>query len=95
MIDPLVYIPNAFTPEGVNPIFKPIVSFHDFRDYEFSIVDRWGQVVFQSTDPDLCCNGTHRLRNEIVPVGVYCYVVRVVDGNNQEYYFRGTVTVVR
>lgn len=95
VIEPLVYIPNAFTPEGANPIFKPIVSFHDFRDYECSIVDRWGQVVFQSTDPDLGWNGTHRLRNEIVPVGVYCYVVRVVDGNNQEYYFRGTVTVVR
>lgn len=95
VIEPLVFIPNAFTPGGLNPIFKPILSFHDVSEFEFNVIDRWGQIVFQSTDPELGWDGTHRLRNETVPLGVYAYVVKVVDGNNQEYYFRGTVTVVR
>jgi len=94
VIDPLVYVPNAFTPEGVNPIFIPVVSFHDINKYEFSILDRWGQLVFQTHDVNQGWDGTHP-NGKLVTNDVFVYVVKVVDGNNQEYYYRGTVTVVR
>ncbi|WP_300663087.1 gliding motility-associated C-terminal domain-containing protein, partial [Fluviicola sp.] len=94
VIEPLVYIPNAFTPGGINPIFIPVVSFQDVSKYEFSIVDRWGQLVFQTNDPATGWDGHHQQSGKLVAPNVYVYVLKVVDGNNQEYYFRGNVTVI-
>lgn len=94
-LTPLVYIPNAFTPDGYNPIFIPVVTFSDITKYEFSVVDRWGQVLFQTTDITKGWNGTHPGTDKPVTNDVFMYVVKVVDGNNQEYYYRGTVTVVK
>ncbi len=93
--EPLVYIPNAFTPDGNNPIFFPVIGFTDFSGYEFSIFDRWGQVVFQTNDPQAGWDGTHPNNGKEVPLGVYGYVVTLKDGNFQEYVYRGHVTVVK
>ncbi|WP_343631270.1 gliding motility-associated C-terminal domain-containing protein [Fluviicola sp.] len=94
VIEPLVYVPNAFTPGGLNPIFIPVVSFQDVSKYEFSIVDRWGQLVFQTNDPAQGWDGHHQQSGKLVAPNVYVYVLKVVDGNNQEYFFRGNVTVI-
>lgn len=95
VIEPLVYVPNAFTPGGLNPIFTPVVSFQDVSKYEFSIVDRWGQVVFQTNDPTVGWDGIHQQSGKLVEPNLYVYVLKVVDGNNQEYFFRGNVSVIR
>lgn len=95
VFEPLVYIPNAFTPNGANPIFIPVVTFQDVTKYEFSIVDRWGQLVFQSTDPTVGWDGIHQQSGELVAPNTYVYVLKVVDGNNQEYFYRGHVSVIR
>lgn len=94
VIEPLVYIPNAFTPGGLNPIFIPVVSFQDVSKYEFSVVDRWGQVVFQTNDPTVGWDGHHQQSGKLVAPNLYVYVLKVVDGNNQEYMFRGNVSVI-
>jgi hypothetical protein len=94
VIEPLVYVPNAFTPGGLNPIFIPVVSFQDVSKYEFSIVDRWGQVVFQTNDPTVGWDGVHQQSGKLVAPNLYVYVLKVVDGNNQEYFFRGNVSVI-
>ena len=95
VFEPLVYIPNAFTPGGVNPIFIPVVTFQDISKYEFSVIDRWGQLVFQTHDPTVGWDGIHQSSGKLVEPNTYNYVLKVVDGNNQEYYFRGFVAVIR
>lgn len=97
IIEPIVYIPNSFTPgtDGINDLFKPVVTFYDVNNYEFSIVDRWGQVVFQTTDPNQGWNGEHDASGKLVTNDLFCYVLKIKDGNNQEYIFRGTVAVLR
>lgn len=95
VIEPLVYIPNAFTPGGANPLFIPVVSFQDISKYEFSVLDRWGQLVFQTSDPTEAWDGKHQQSNKLVEPNTYVYVLKVVDGNNQEYFYRGTVSVIR
>jgi gliding motility-associated-like protein len=46
-----VFFPSAFTPnqDGKNDIFKPIIT-GNIKHYEFFIYNRWGQVVFRTTD---------------------------------------------
>lgn len=64
--DMLVYIPNAFTPDGNghNEIFIPVTSGFDITHYEFMIFDRWGTQIFSSTEPNNGWDGTFR--------GEYC-----------------------
>jgi len=94
-IEPLVYIPNAFTPEGLNPVFRPVVSFIDIYNYELTILDRWGNRVFSTNDINEGWDGTHQLTGKLVEFGTYSYVVRITDGDKQEVLYRGHVTAVR
>ncbi len=94
-ITPLVYIPNAFTPGGLNPIFLPVVSFADVYSYEMTIFDRWGQPIFVTKDLAEGWDGTHQLTGKLVEFGLYSYKVTILDGNQQELVYRGHVTVIR
>ncbi len=51
---PVVYVPNAFTPngDGLNETFAPIITERLITEYELIIYDRWGHVVFYSTTPN-------------------------------------------
>jgi gliding motility-associated-like protein len=45
------FIPTAFTPnnDGKNDVFKPLI-FGNVKSYQFTIYNRWGEVVFKSKD---------------------------------------------
>lgn len=47
-----VYIPSAFTPngDGKNDVFKPVL-FGKVKQYRFAVYNRWGAVVFQTSEP--------------------------------------------
>jgi gliding motility-associated-like protein len=72
------YVPNAFSPngDGVNDtwevFFPTAVQILDFRA---SVFDRWGNLVFQSADPDVAWDGMFRSRP--LPSGVYIYQIEV------------------
>ena len=90
---PLIYIPNAFTPQGKNPIFKPVVTYIDIKNYTFSIIDRWGQIVYQTNEVENGWNGSSG--NQELSNGLYMYVLQYQDGNNKEYSTRGVVNLIR
>jgi gliding motility-associated-like protein len=52
------FLPNAFSPngDGVNDEFFPVFDC-SIRNYFITITDRWGNVRFQSTNPDERWNG--------------------------------------
>lgn len=54
-----VWVPNAFTPDqdGVNEVFKPIVKGYNPGSYHLFIFNRWGTLVFETTDPDRAWTG--------------------------------------
>ncbi len=62
------YIPSAFTPndDGLNDVFKPILL-GNVLQYRFVIYNRYGQVVFETTDLkagwDGKVNGTGQIAN--------------------------------
>ena len=75
----LYELPNVFTPNGdfINDLFKPFP--YCFVDkIEMTIVNRWGGVVFETTDPDVNWDGTDFSDNSMVKDGVYFYTC-VVD----------------
>lgn len=56
-----VFIPNAFTPnnDGLNDVFKPIIG-GKLNSYRFEIYNRWGELLFSTTEKDKGWNGTFK-----------------------------------
>jgi len=70
-----VFVPNAFTPDGnsINGVFKPSVLANEINDFNFSIYDRWGELIFTSNDPDIYWTGEYE--NGLIQDGVYVWVL--------------------
>ena len=85
--DQLLFIPNAFTPnsDGINDFF--LVKHSEYFPFEITIFNRWGELIFQSTDLDFRWDGKYN--GEIVPAGSYYYIV------TGKYVRKGALTVIR
>lgn len=76
---PLYELPNVFTPndDGKNEYFSPLVPYRQIESIELAIYNRWGQIVYETTEPSIGWDGVHKDSNEPVPSGVYYYVCTV------------------
>lgn len=93
-----VYIPNAFTPngDGHNDIFKPSITGGDVVAYEMLIVNRWGEVIFESTEIDLGWNGAGAKGSEYFSQNeVYVYYIRLTGLHSFTEEYSGSVTLIR
>jgi gliding motility-associated-like protein len=68
-----IFIPSAFTPndDGINDSFG--VKGEGIQNYKMLIYDRWGEVIYSSTNPFEHWDGKYN--NKPVEVGVYVYEV--------------------
>ncbi len=89
----VIYVPNAFIPTGYNTVFKPIGDIGEPQTYQFAIYNRWGQLVFQTTDVNQGWDG--KFNGEFVPAGAYVYYLLIDNGYEEPYEKIGTVTVIQ
>lgn len=70
----VLYLPNTFTPNGdeYNSSFGPLYDCVIF-DYFFEIYNRWGQLVFNSSEPAMQWDATYK--GAPVQDGVYIYKI--------------------
>lgn len=56
----LYFVPNTFSPnnDNLNEVFKPVLNGNDPSYYHFAIYDRWGILIFETSDPEAGWNGT-------------------------------------
>ena len=74
--DELYFVANSFTPypEGKNPEWG-FVGLKQLDEFELQVFDRWGEVVFETTDPSNTWDGKYE--NELCPQGVYTWRVKM------------------
>jgi len=89
----LIYVPNAFAPNGVNNVFKPILVNADMLNYTMIVMNRWGEVMFESTDPDQGWDG--RKGGRVQMEGVYSYYFRYANTNGAEKEKKGTFLLLK
>jgi gliding motility-associated-like protein len=81
-----VYVPNTFMPDGdrLNEVFS--ASFIGVKEIEIEIFNRWGQLIFTSTDLDFEWDGTYR--GQKVQTGTYVWKLKVLpeDKIDKELY---------
>ncbi len=88
-----IYIPNAFTPnsDGLNDFFGAVGEGIDW--FRMEIYDRWGELIFESSDVDVMWDGTYK--GKPVQVGTYVYRVSARLNNNDEFSKDGTLSLVK
>jgi gliding motility-associated-like protein len=86
------YMPNAFRPNGINTSFKPVTTSFGGTNYKFQIYNRWGQLVFETTDPTEGWDGTYNGKPYVV--GSYVYLLAYESVFGQEVLKQGTVTLI-
>lgn len=76
---PHYQLPNTFTPngDGQNDVFVPY-PFCFIEQIDLKVFNRWGELVFQTSDPHINWQGTN-LQGKELPSGVYSYVCRVFE----------------
>jgi gliding motility-associated-like protein len=91
----LFFVPNAFTPneDGVNDFFIGKGIF--ITEFEMLIFDRWGNLVYETTDLNKPWNGKVKNGAEFAQQDVYVYAIKVKDFKNEQHKFKGTVTLVK
>jgi len=91
----LTYIPNAFSPDGdrTNDMWKPSVFVHN--DYHMKIFDRWGRILFESSDPMIGWNGSEGNDGPACPIGTYTYDIYVTDEDDRPYFYQGLLNLIR
>ena len=91
---PVLIVANAFSPngDGINDEF--LISQLFTERYHIQIFDRWGKVVFVSTDPSVHWNGHIRSQGP-APEGVYTYVIEGLTLQQKEFSQSGTITLIR
>jgi gliding motility-associated-like protein len=95
--DPVVFIPNAFTPDedDLNNEFTAVFPENmKLASFEMYIYDRWGELVFYSQDPKEGWDGS--LAGYDAPDGVYSYLVKYKElGYVNKFQVTGSVVVIR
>jgi len=87
-----LYMPNAFRPGGLTPVFKPVFLFFNGKSYLFQIYNRWGQMIFETKQPDEGWDGTYMGNHS--STGTYLYRLVYQDYNGRTTEKRGAFTVV-
>jgi gliding motility-associated-like protein len=93
--DFVFYIPNAFSPDGdgINDTFIGKGVF--IKEFEMTIFDRWGNLIYKTTDINKPWDGKANRGNEIAQGDVYIYVVKITDIKDKSHSYKGVVTLVK
>lgn len=90
-------MPNAFTPnnDGLNDDFRGKGYLPGLREYNLSIWNRWGEKVYETSDPNSGWNGEYQNEGQQAMAGVYVFVVRYIGPRGEPYEQKGHVTLIR
>lgn len=90
---PTFIVPNAFTPnnDGKNDCFG-IQRWGNTEIKQFAVYNRWGSLVFQTSDASKCWDGT--ANGKLQQAGGYVYVIRA-NTLCGEVIRKGLVTLIR
>ena len=91
-----LYLPNAITPsnsDGLNDCFCiPEQNQRNMALFEIAVFNRWGEMVYYSTDKNFKWNGEYR--GEIQYQTIYNYVIKYTDMSGRPFRRIGSITVL-
>ncbi len=91
------YAPNAFTPNsnGNNDVFLPKGTGWNPSRYHLWIFDRWGNMVFDTTDMNKGWDGKAKNGSDIALIDVYVWKVQLANLKGNQRIYIGSVTLIQ
>ncbi|MFH1321826.1 MAG: PKD domain-containing protein [Bacteroidota bacterium] len=91
------YTPNAFSPngDGINDVFCPIAAGISDSEFEMTIYDRNGNLVYETTNINQPWTGRIKNDGKIAPEGIYIWLVIIENKYGEKYKHVGHVTLIR
>jgi len=93
IVTPLVDVPNAFTPNGDGTNDIVFVQGYAIGKMTWKIYDRWGLLVFTSSNVNTGWNG--RYKGELQPQEVYAYTLTIEFTDGTKINKKGDITLLR
>jgi len=95
---PIYNLPNIFTPggDGFNDFFVPF-PYKFVADVDMKIFNRWGDLAFETTNPNIGWDGKTLSNGKFVPSGVYFYICTVNEirlTGIEPRVIKGNVTII-
>ncbi|MEO8762450.1 MAG: gliding motility-associated C-terminal domain-containing protein, partial [Bacteroidia bacterium] len=92
-------LPNIFTPNGdnTNDQYIPVKNRY-IRSVDFVLYNRWGEIIYEATNPSLGWDGKSKQMKQPVPDGVYFYTCTVYEihyNGLKERKLKGFVQLIR
>jgi len=91
--NPNIYVPTAFTPDGSGTNDILFVRGEVMREIDFSVYNRWGELIFRTQDQNKGWDGT--IGGNPADPGVFVYHLKAICFDGQEYFEKGNVTLLR
>jgi gliding motility-associated-like protein len=89
-----LFVPNAFSPNNSTKNDSHCIYGTDcVSSMTFNIYDRWGNTVFESTDPNACWDGTYN--GQALDPAVFVYRLSATLSNTEVVKKQGNITLVR
>lgn len=96
-------VPNAFSPSTTGPsggvpgggtkndVFLPLMV--GVTQFEMVVFNRWGELLFQTTDPNVGWDGYHK--GQLCPQDVYVYKISAEYSNGLRVVRTGDINLIR
>ena len=88
-----LFIPNVFSPNGDQNNDAFVVEGTGLNDFNLKVYNRWGQLVFESTDQQISWDGTQN--GEELNTAVFAYVLTFTNNTGTEQVRSGNVTLIK
>jgi len=91
------YLPNAFTPnnDDRNDTYKGVGVLENIEEFNMKIWDRWGELIFETSDQYLGWNGEKYNNGPLLPGGVYIVLVSYESARDGEIQLKQYATLIR
>ncbi len=89
----IAFVPNTFTPnaDGKNDVLY--VRSNSLTDIYFAVYNRWGELVFETSDLHKGWDGTYKGMK--VDPAVFAWYLKGTCNNGNAFFKKGNVTVIR
>lgn len=91
------YLPNAFTPneDSLNDLYLGKGVLQGIRNFSMTIWSRWGELLFETNNPDEGWNGRKFNAGSPLPNGVYVVIVKFIGPRGEDFEFKHFATLIR
>ncbi len=93
IVSPLIAVANAFSPNGDGINDKVYVRGYAIDKMLFRIYNRWGQLVYESTDRNQGWDGKYK--GVLQPMDAYAYTLEVEFTDGSKATKKGDITLLR